>query len=148
MSIKDKEVFDFRMVNHVDATEGDAYTDMHIVDTSVTLTVGCIQVIFLNKFVSSILVSIISCNTASTILLIQRKLVEKNTDNNTDTNNNSSYFILSLFNLMFKFYLAPITYTFKKRRGPRTEPWGTPYSFLMETICCLASECCFSLLTL
>ncbi|XDV48401.1 hypothetical protein PO909_017816 [Leuciscus waleckii] len=55
VSIADKEVFDFRMVNHVDATEGDAYTDMIIVDTSVTLTVGCIQVIFLNKFVSSIL---------------------------------------------------------------------------------------------
>ncbi|XP_043102019.1 vacuolar protein sorting-associated protein 13A isoform X3 [Puntigrus tetrazona] len=55
VSIADKEVFDFRMVNHVDATEGDAYTDMHIVDTSVTLTVGCIQVIFLNKFVCSIL---------------------------------------------------------------------------------------------
>uniref|UniRef100_A0A673ISN6 Vacuolar protein sorting 13 homolog A n=1 Tax=Sinocyclocheilus rhinocerous TaxID=307959 RepID=A0A673ISN6_9TELE len=55
VSIADKEVFDFRMVNHVDATEGDAYTDMHIVDTSVTLTVGCIQVIFLNKFMSSIL---------------------------------------------------------------------------------------------
>uniref|UniRef100_A0A8C1MPF9 Vacuolar protein sorting 13 homolog A n=1 Tax=Cyprinus carpio TaxID=7962 RepID=A0A8C1MPF9_CYPCA len=55
VSIADKEVFDFRMMNYVDATEGDAYTDMHIVDTSVTLTVGCIQVIFLNKFVSSIL---------------------------------------------------------------------------------------------
>uniref|UniRef100_A0A8B9KUA9 Vacuolar protein sorting 13 homolog A n=1 Tax=Astyanax mexicanus TaxID=7994 RepID=A0A8B9KUA9_ASTMX len=50
-----KEVFDFRMVNYVDATEGDAYMDMQIVDTSVTLTVGCIQVIFLNKFVSSVL---------------------------------------------------------------------------------------------
>lgn len=45
------------MVNYVDATDGDAYTDMQIVDTSVTLTVGCIQVIFVNKFVSSILVS-------------------------------------------------------------------------------------------
>lgn len=55
VSIAGKEVFDFHMVNHVDATEGDAYTDMIIVDTSVTLTVGCIQVIFLNKFVSSIL---------------------------------------------------------------------------------------------
>lgn len=77
MSIADKEVFDFRMVNHVDATEGDAYTDMHIVDTSVTLTVGCIQVIFLNKFVSSILVSVnFSFTTASSIFPIQRKLVE------------------------------------------------------------------------
>ncbi|XP_065103684.1 intermembrane lipid transfer protein VPS13A isoform X1 [Paramisgurnus dabryanus] len=55
VSIVDKEVFKFHMVNLVDATEGDAYMDMHIVDTSVTLSVGCIQVIFLNKFVSSIL---------------------------------------------------------------------------------------------
>ncbi|XP_058245185.1 vacuolar protein sorting-associated protein 13A isoform X2 [Hemibagrus wyckioides] len=55
VSVADKDVFVFHMVNYVDATDGDAYTDMQIVDTSVTLTVGCIQVIFLNKFVSSIL---------------------------------------------------------------------------------------------
>ncbi|XP_008285200.1 intermembrane lipid transfer protein VPS13A isoform X2 [Stegastes partitus] len=55
VSIADKEVFAFRMINYTDATEGDAYLDMSKVDTSVTLTVGCIQVIFLNKFVSSIL---------------------------------------------------------------------------------------------
>ncbi|XP_031686198.1 vacuolar protein sorting-associated protein 13A isoform X2 [Oncorhynchus kisutch] len=55
VSIADEEVFAFRMVNHTEATEGDAYLDMGKVDTSVTLTVGCIQVIFLNKFVSSIL---------------------------------------------------------------------------------------------
>ncbi|CAB1321661.1 unnamed protein product, partial [Coregonus sp. 'balchen'] len=55
VSIADKEVFAFRMVNHTEATEGDAYLDMRKVDTSITLTVGCIQVIFLNKFVSSIL---------------------------------------------------------------------------------------------
>uniref|UniRef100_A0A8C7Q7U3 Vacuolar protein sorting 13 homolog A n=1 Tax=Oncorhynchus mykiss TaxID=8022 RepID=A0A8C7Q7U3_ONCMY len=55
VSIADKEVFAFRMVNHTDATEGDAYLDMGKVDTRITLTVGCIQVIFLNKFVSSIL---------------------------------------------------------------------------------------------
>ncbi|XP_014027654.1 vacuolar protein sorting-associated protein 13A isoform X1 [Salmo salar] len=55
VSIADKEVFAFRMVNHTDATEGDAYLDMGKVDTSISLTVGCIQVIFLNKFVSSIL---------------------------------------------------------------------------------------------
>lgn len=57
VSIAGKEVFDFHMINHVDATEGDAYTDMSRVDTSVTLTVGCIQVVFLNKFISTILVS-------------------------------------------------------------------------------------------
>lgn len=71
VSIADKEVFDFRMVNHVDATEGDAYTDMHIVDTSVTLTVGCIQVIFLNKFLSSILVSFSFCS----VLVVRAKIV-------------------------------------------------------------------------
>ncbi|XP_076846491.1 intermembrane lipid transfer protein VPS13A isoform X2 [Brachyhypopomus gauderio] len=55
VSIAGKEVFDFRMVNYVNATEGDAYTDMRVVDTRVKLTVGCIQVIFLNKFISSVL---------------------------------------------------------------------------------------------
>ncbi|XP_077417334.1 intermembrane lipid transfer protein VPS13A isoform X1 [Vanacampus margaritifer] len=55
VSIADREVFAFQMVNHTDATEGDAYVDMSQVDTSVTLTVGCIQVVFLNKFLSSIL---------------------------------------------------------------------------------------------
>uniref|UniRef100_A0A3Q4HB17 Vacuolar protein sorting 13 homolog A n=1 Tax=Neolamprologus brichardi TaxID=32507 RepID=A0A3Q4HB17_NEOBR len=49
------EVFHFHMVNYTDATEGDAYLDMSNVDTTVTLSVGCIQVIFLNKFLSSIL---------------------------------------------------------------------------------------------
>ncbi|TKS78631.1 Vacuolar protein sorting-associated protein 13A [Collichthys lucidus] len=55
VSIADKEVFAFRMINYTDATEGDAYLDMSKVDTSISLTVGCIQVIFLNKLVSSIL---------------------------------------------------------------------------------------------
>lgn len=56
MSIADKEVFDFHMLNYTDATEGDSYLDMSNVDTAVTLTVGCIQVIFLNKFLDSVLV--------------------------------------------------------------------------------------------
>ncbi|XP_035392320.1 vacuolar protein sorting-associated protein 13A isoform X1 [Electrophorus electricus] len=55
VSIAGKEVFDFCMVSYVDATEGEAYTDMRVVDTRVRLTVGCIQVIFLNKFISSVL---------------------------------------------------------------------------------------------
>ncbi|XP_015249617.1 PREDICTED: vacuolar protein sorting-associated protein 13A isoform X2 [Cyprinodon variegatus] len=58
VSIADKQVFSFRMMNYTGATEGDAYLDMTKVDTSVSLEVGCIQVIFLNKFVSSILVFI------------------------------------------------------------------------------------------
>ncbi|XP_061528280.1 vacuolar protein sorting-associated protein 13A [Phycodurus eques] len=55
VSIAGREVFAFQMVNYTGATEGDSYLDMSQVDTSVTLTVGCIQVIFLNKFMSSIL---------------------------------------------------------------------------------------------
>ncbi|XP_075067122.1 intermembrane lipid transfer protein VPS13A isoform X2 [Mixophyes fleayi] len=53
--ITGKEVFSFKMFSFVDATEGAAYNDMNIVDSSITLTVGCIQVIFVNKFVSAIL---------------------------------------------------------------------------------------------
>uniref|UniRef100_A0A8C9WQF1 Vacuolar protein sorting 13 homolog A n=1 Tax=Scleropages formosus TaxID=113540 RepID=A0A8C9WQF1_SCLFO len=68
VSIAGKEVFDFHLINYVDATEGDAYMDMRIVDTSVTLTVGCIQVIFLNKFVSSILAFINNFQTAKEAL--------------------------------------------------------------------------------
>lgn len=71
VSIADKEVFSFRMVNFTNATDGDAYLDMSKVDTSVTLTVGCIQVIFLNKFVSSILVRITHPKTLNTINTIQ-----------------------------------------------------------------------------
>ncbi|CAL8249330.1 unnamed protein product [Merluccius merluccius] len=68
VSIADKEVFAFRMVNYTDATEGDAYLDMTKVDTSVSLTVGCIQVIFLNKFVSSILAFVNNFQTAKEAL--------------------------------------------------------------------------------
>ncbi|KAM3940361.1 intermembrane lipid transfer protein VPS13A [Leptodactylus fuscus] len=53
--ITGKEVFSFKMVSYVDATEGAAYSDMSVVDSSITLTVGCIQVIFVNKFVSALL---------------------------------------------------------------------------------------------
>ncbi|XP_066460243.1 intermembrane lipid transfer protein VPS13A [Eleutherodactylus coqui] len=53
--ITGKEVFSFRMISYVGATGGDAYRDMNIVDSTITLTVGCIQVIFVNKFVSALL---------------------------------------------------------------------------------------------
>uniref|UniRef100_H3AXY1 Vacuolar protein sorting 13 homolog A n=1 Tax=Latimeria chalumnae TaxID=7897 RepID=H3AXY1_LATCH len=55
VSITEKEVFSFKMVSYVGATEDAAYTDMNVVDSCITLTVGCIQVIFVKKFVSSIL---------------------------------------------------------------------------------------------
>lgn len=53
--ITGKEVFNFRMISYVNATDGIAYTNMDVVDNRVYLTVGCIQVVFVNKFVSSIL---------------------------------------------------------------------------------------------
>uniref|UniRef100_A0A8C3PAE3 Vacuolar protein sorting 13 homolog A n=1 Tax=Chrysemys picta bellii TaxID=8478 RepID=A0A8C3PAE3_CHRPI len=53
--ITGKEVFSFKMMSYVDATDGAAYTNMNIVDSQVYLTVGCIQVVFVNKFVSTIL---------------------------------------------------------------------------------------------
>ncbi|KAM6110029.1 LOW QUALITY PROTEIN: intermembrane lipid transfer protein VPS13A [Phoenicopterus ruber ruber] len=53
--ITGKEVFNFRMISYVNATEGIAYTNMDVVDNRIYLTVGCIQVVFVNKFVSSIL---------------------------------------------------------------------------------------------
>lgn len=45
------------MISYVNATDGIAYANMDVVDNSMSLTVGCIQVVFVNKFVSSILVS-------------------------------------------------------------------------------------------
>uniref|UniRef100_A0A493TMU1 Vacuolar protein sorting 13 homolog A n=1 Tax=Anas platyrhynchos platyrhynchos TaxID=8840 RepID=A0A493TMU1_ANAPP len=53
--ITGKEVFNFKMISYVNATDGIAYANMDVVDSSMSLTVGCIQVVFVNKFVSSIL---------------------------------------------------------------------------------------------
>lgn len=50
------------MISYMDATAGSAYTDMNVVDVQVNLTVGCIEVVFVTKFLYSILVSmLISC---------------------------------------------------------------------------------------
>uniref|UniRef100_A0A673UTW3 Vacuolar protein sorting 13 homolog A n=1 Tax=Suricata suricatta TaxID=37032 RepID=A0A673UTW3_SURSU len=53
--ITGKEVFSFKMISFVDATAGPAYTDMDVVDVQVNLTVGCIEVVFVTKFLYSIL---------------------------------------------------------------------------------------------
>lgn len=47
------------MISFVDATAGSAYTDMNVVDIQVNLTVGCIEVVFVTKFLYSILVSML-----------------------------------------------------------------------------------------
>ncbi|XP_017529491.2 intermembrane lipid transfer protein VPS13A isoform X3 [Manis javanica] len=53
--ITGKEVFSFKIVSYVDATAGSAYTDMDVVDIQVNLTVGCIEVVFVTKFLYSIM---------------------------------------------------------------------------------------------
>ncbi|XP_062937463.1 intermembrane lipid transfer protein VPS13A isoform X3 [Cynocephalus volans] len=53
--ITGKEVFSFKMVSYMDATAGSAYTDMNVVDIQINLTVGCIEVVFVKKFLYSIL---------------------------------------------------------------------------------------------
>ncbi|NXB93684.1 VP13A protein, partial [Vidua chalybeata] len=66
--ITEKEVFNFRMVSYVNATDGIAYTNMDVVDNRIYLTVGCIQVVFVNKFVSSVLAFINNFQTAKEAL--------------------------------------------------------------------------------
>lgn len=58
--ITGKEVFSFKIVSYVDATAGSAYTDMDVVDIQVNLTVGCIEVVFVTKFLYSIMVSMLT----------------------------------------------------------------------------------------
>ncbi|XP_042328008.1 LOW QUALITY PROTEIN: vacuolar protein sorting-associated protein 13C [Sceloporus undulatus] len=55
VSIVGDEVFSFNLTLYPDATEGDAYADMSKVDGVVSLKVGCIQIIYLHKFLMSLL---------------------------------------------------------------------------------------------
>ncbi|XP_041074256.1 vacuolar protein sorting-associated protein 13C-like [Polyodon spathula] len=55
VSIAGEEVFSFNMALYPNATEGDAYTDTSNVDGKVTLRVGCIQIVYLHKFLMSLL---------------------------------------------------------------------------------------------
>uniref|UniRef100_A0A8C4YCP0 Vacuolar protein sorting 13 homolog C n=1 Tax=Gopherus evgoodei TaxID=1825980 RepID=A0A8C4YCP0_9SAUR len=55
VSIVGDEVFSFNLALYPDATEGEAYTDMSKVDGIVSLKVGCIQIVYLHKFLMSLL---------------------------------------------------------------------------------------------
>uniref|UniRef100_A0A8C2YMD7 Vacuolar protein sorting 13 homolog C n=1 Tax=Chinchilla lanigera TaxID=34839 RepID=A0A8C2YMD7_CHILA len=55
VSIMGNEVFRFHLDLYPDATEGDSYTDMSKVDGVVSLNVGCIQIVYLHKFLMSLL---------------------------------------------------------------------------------------------
>ncbi|XP_009427537.4 intermembrane lipid transfer protein VPS13C isoform X5 [Pan troglodytes] len=55
VSIMGNEVFRFNLDLYPDATEGDLYTDMSKVDGVLSLNVGCIQIVYLHKFLMSLL---------------------------------------------------------------------------------------------
>ncbi|XP_075821481.1 intermembrane lipid transfer protein VPS13C isoform X2 [Microtus pennsylvanicus] len=55
VSIVGNEVFRFNLDLYPDATEGDSYTDMSTVDGVVALHIGCIQIVYLHKFLLSLL---------------------------------------------------------------------------------------------
>lgn len=54
----DDEVFSFNMSLTPKATEGEGYTDTSKVDGKVKLNVGCIQVVYLQKFFLTLVVSL------------------------------------------------------------------------------------------
>uniref|UniRef100_UPI00398F8396 intermembrane lipid transfer protein VPS13C isoform X2 n=1 Tax=Pristiophorus japonicus TaxID=55135 RepID=UPI00398F8396 len=55
VSIVGNEVFSFNITLYPNAIDGENYADMSKVDGKVTLRVGCIQIIYLHKFVMSLL---------------------------------------------------------------------------------------------
>ncbi|KAM8974085.1 intermembrane lipid transfer protein VPS13C isoform 2-T2 [Pelodytes ibericus] len=55
VSIMEEEVFSFNLTLYPEATQGEAYKDMSKVDGKMSLRVGCIQIVFLHKFVVSLL---------------------------------------------------------------------------------------------
>lgn len=51
------DAWDAKISVYGGATEGAQYLNMQCVDTSITLTFGCARIVFLNKFVTDVLVS-------------------------------------------------------------------------------------------
>ena len=56
VSIMGEEVFSFQLSLYPSATEGEGYSDTSKVDGKVTLRLGCIQIVYLHKFLVSLLV--------------------------------------------------------------------------------------------
>ncbi|XP_074956200.1 intermembrane lipid transfer protein VPS13C isoform X1 [Phalacrocorax aristotelis] len=68
VSIVGDEVFSFNLTLYPYATEGEAYTDMSKVDGTVSLKVGCIQIVYLHKFLMSLLTFLNNFQTAKEAL--------------------------------------------------------------------------------
>ena len=57
LAFEDEQVFQLNIVAFNNATDGDHYCNMQVVDLQVVLSSGTMKVVFLNKFVNSLLVS-------------------------------------------------------------------------------------------
>ncbi|KAM5292524.1 intermembrane lipid transfer protein VPS13C [Ctenodactylus gundi] len=68
VSIVGNEVFRFNLDLYPNATEGDAYKDMSRVDGVVSLHVGCVQIVYLHKFLMSLLSFLNNFQTAKEAL--------------------------------------------------------------------------------
>uniref|UniRef100_A0A9J8B4Y8 Vacuolar protein sorting 13 homolog C n=1 Tax=Cyprinus carpio carpio TaxID=630221 RepID=A0A9J8B4Y8_CYPCA len=68
VSIIGEEVFSFKMTLYPGATEGKGYTDTSKVDGKVILRLGCIQIVYLHKFLTSLLMFVDNFQTAKEAL--------------------------------------------------------------------------------
>ncbi|KAJ0001755.1 hypothetical protein NQD34_001551 [Periophthalmus magnuspinnatus] len=68
VSIMGEEVFSFKLSLFPEATKGEGYSDINKVDGKVTLRLGCIQIIYLHKFLMSMLMFIDNFQTAKEAL--------------------------------------------------------------------------------
>ncbi|KAM4592302.1 intermembrane lipid transfer protein VPS13C isoform 6-T6 [Odontesthes bonariensis] len=68
VSIVGDEVFSFNLSLFPGATEGRGYSDMSKVDGKVTLRLGCIQIVYLHKFLKSLLTFVDNFQTAKEAL--------------------------------------------------------------------------------
>ncbi|XP_051757763.1 intermembrane lipid transfer protein VPS13C isoform X8 [Ctenopharyngodon idella] len=68
VSIVGEEVFSFKMTLYPGSTEGEGYTDTSKVDGKVILRLGCIQIVYLHKFLMSLLMFVDNFQTAKEAL--------------------------------------------------------------------------------
>uniref|UniRef100_A0A4W6CNZ5 Vacuolar protein sorting 13 homolog C n=1 Tax=Lates calcarifer TaxID=8187 RepID=A0A4W6CNZ5_LATCA len=68
VSIMGEEVFSFKLSLFPGATEGEGYSDTSRVDGKVTMRLGCIQIIYLHKFLMSLLMFVDNFQTAKAAL--------------------------------------------------------------------------------
>ncbi|XP_052360767.1 intermembrane lipid transfer protein VPS13C-like [Oncorhynchus keta] len=70
VSMVGEEVFSFQMSLYPSATEGEGYSDTSKVDGKVTMRLGCIQIVYLHKFLMSLLTFLDNFQTAKEALSV------------------------------------------------------------------------------